>query len=78
MYVSLLRLWYLVLRTMRRAKNYQRKRIVADDYDAVLEILSFWNKKFRKRFRLRVSARVCSKVAISRDSPTPPLFNHRL
>lgn len=52
MYVSLLRLWYLVLRTMRRAKNYQRKRIVADDYDAVLEILSFWNKKFRKRFRV--------------------------
>lgn len=54
MYVSLLRPWYLVLRTMhqRRAKNYQRKRIVADDYDAVLEILSFWNKKFRKRFRV--------------------------
>lgn len=59
-----------------QTKNYQRKRIVADDYDTVLEILSFWNKKFRKRFH--VSARVCSKVAISRDSPTPPLFNHRL
>lgn len=35
-----------------QTKNYQRKRIVADDYDAVLEILSFWNKNFRKRFRV--------------------------
>lgn len=66
-----LRPWYFVL-SNDASREKRPKRIVADDIRKSLFVLEQTIKNFAN-VSLSVSARVCSKVAVSRDSPTPLL-----